>query len=127
MAAANRNYSSPDRPATLCPLCFTASCPTLESTGREHTAFNIIGEDHDESEAIERSGSMSCWACPCLYVPSLLMHDFILHQYLSCKSGAKSSCHNSGTSGNSSAYLSPSSGSHLNPNMILQNRIPGIS
>jgi hypothetical protein len=29
---------------------------TLELTGREHTAFNIFGEDNDESIAVERSG-----------------------------------------------------------------------
>jgi hypothetical protein len=29
---------------------------TLELTGHEHTAFNIIGEDDDERNSIERSG-----------------------------------------------------------------------
>jgi hypothetical protein len=29
---------------------------TPELTGREHTAFNIIGEDNDENKAVERSG-----------------------------------------------------------------------
>jgi hypothetical protein len=29
---------------------------TLELTRREHTAFNIIGEEGDERKAIERAG-----------------------------------------------------------------------
>lgn len=34
---------------------------TLELTGREHKTFNQIGEDNDESHAIERSCSMRCY------------------------------------------------------------------